>query len=40
MSRVAVRDGMNPRPDQFMVFTGKQWMGFLARIKADQIGTR
>lgn len=40
MSRIAVRDGMNPRQDQVIVFTGKQWKGFLARIKADQVGTR
>jgi len=38
MSRVAVRDGMNPRQDQLMVFTREQWTHFLARIKTDQIG--
>jgi hypothetical protein len=40
MSRIAVRDGMNPRQDQLMVFTREQWTGFLARIKTDQIGPR
>ncbi|HTX28622.1 MAG TPA: DUF397 domain-containing protein [Streptosporangiaceae bacterium] len=38
--RVAVRDGLNPRPDQVMVFTHEEWMGFLARVKAGQVGTR
>jgi hypothetical protein len=40
MGRIAIRDGMNPRPDQVMVFTQEQWMGFLARVKADQAGPR
>lgn len=40
MSRIAIRDGMNPRQDQFMVFTREQWAGLLVRIKADQIGPR
>lgn len=39
-SRIAVRDGMNPRQDQVIVFTREQWKGFLARIKADQVGMR
>jgi hypothetical protein len=40
MSRIAIRDGMNPRQDQLMVFSREQWTDFLARIKTDQTGTR
>jgi hypothetical protein len=38
--RVAVRDGMNPQPDEIMVFSREEWGGFLARIKAGQFDVR
>ena len=37
---VAVRDGMDPRPNQVIVFDREQWGRFLASVKAGQFGVR